>query len=72
MIRSSLLFVQEASGAVARFLGGDNHNLKYLGIHLLALLVRVNPAAAADHQLVVIDCLVRMQCLVYSNVSLVV
>ena len=32
---------QEASGAVARFLGGENHNLKYLGIHLLALLVRL-------------------------------
>ncbi len=56
-IYPSQTLLEEAAAAVARFLTSDNHNLKYLGIHLLSSLAQVNPAAAAEHQLVVIDCL---------------
>ena len=53
---SATLF-EEATAAVSRFLTADNHNLKYLGINLLGLLVQSSPQSAAEHQLIVIDCL---------------
>lgn len=48
---SETLF-EEAAGSVSRFLTSDNHNLKYLGINLLAMLVQSSPQSAAEHQLV--------------------
>ena len=49
--------VELAAGSIGRFLKADNNNLKYLGITALVAVVQVNPAYAAEHQLVVIDCL---------------
>lgn len=49
--------VEMAANSIGRFLTAENNNLKYLGITALVAVVQVNPAYAADHQLVVIDCL---------------
>ena len=49
--------LDEAARAIARFLGSENHNLKYLGITGLAQVVEQHPKYAAEHQLAVIDCL---------------
>ena len=49
--------LDEAARAIARFLGSENHNLKYLGITGLAEVVEQHPKYAAEHQLAVIDCL---------------
>eukprot|EP01102_Stenamoeba_stenopodia_P016901 TRINITY_DN5972_c0_g1_i1.p1 TRINITY_DN5972_c0_g1~~TRINITY_DN5972_c0_g1_i1.p1 ORF type:complete len:1192 (-),score=301.43 TRINITY_DN5972_c0_g1_i1:58-3633(-) len=46
-----------AATSISKFIGTGNHNLKYLGITALALLVQVSPKYAAAHQLAVIDCL---------------
>ena len=35
----------------------SSNNWKYLGINSLTSLVQINPKYAAEHQLVVIDCL---------------
>lgn len=47
----------EAAKCTSRFITSENHNLKYLGINALASIVQVNPGAANEHQMVVIDCL---------------
>jgi len=49
--------LDEAARAIARFLGSENHNLKYLGITGLAQVVEQHPKYAAEHHLAVIDCL---------------
>ena len=49
--------LDEAARAIARFLGSENHNLKYLGITGLAQVVEQHPKYAVEHQLAVIDCL---------------
>jgi len=46
-----------AAAAIARFVKSENHNLKYLGITGLAEIVKDHPKYAAEHQLVVIECL---------------
>jgi AP-4 complex subunit epsilon-1 len=46
-----------AAESIGRFLKADNNNLKYLGITALVAVVQVNPAYAAEHQMVVIECL---------------
>lgn len=46
-----------AAGAIARFIQSDSHNLKYLGVTGLAAVVRDHPRYAAEHQMVVLDCL---------------
>lgn len=49
--------IEKAAKAIVRFVTATNHNWKYLGITALASLVQVNPRYAAEHQMVVIDCL---------------
>ena len=46
-----------AADSIGRFLKAENNNLKYLGITALVAVVQVNPAYAADHQMVVMECL---------------
>ena len=46
-----------AASNIARFIGSDNHNLKYLGVTGLAAIVTDHPKYAADHQMVVMECL---------------
>ena len=46
-----------AANSVARFLTSNNHNLRYLGITALSGIVSVNPKYAAEHQMIVINCL---------------
>ena len=49
--------LDEAAKAISRFIQSDNHNLKYLGVTGLTEIVRDHPRYAADHQMVVMDCL---------------
>lgn len=46
-----------AASNISRFISSENHNLRYLGVTGLAQIVQVNPAYAAEHQMVVVDCL---------------
>jgi AP-4 complex subunit epsilon-1 len=46
-----------AAEAIARFMDSRSHNLKYLGVTGLALIVERQPQYAAQHQLAVMDCL---------------
>merc|ERR550539_1225265 len=46
-----------AASNTSRFITSDNHNLKYLGVTVLAQIVQVNASYAAEHQMVVVDCL---------------
>ncbi|XP_065178615.1 AP-4 complex subunit epsilon-1-like [Sycon ciliatum] len=49
--------VEKAAKSLSRFLTSTNNNYKYFGITLLASIVQVDPKYAADHQMVVINCL---------------
>eukprot|EP01137_Pigoraptor_chileana_P031775 Opistho-2@20145 len=49
--------IEMGARTLDRFLRSTNNNLKYLGITALAAIVQVEPRHAAQHQLVVIDCL---------------
>lgn len=46
-----------AADAIARFIDSRSHNLKYLGVTGLAMIVESQPQYAAQHQLAVMDCL---------------
>lgn len=46
-----------AGEAISRFIRSRSHNLKYLGVTGLAMLVESNPQYAAQHQIAVMDCL---------------
>ncbi|SCL98670.1 AP-4 complex subunit epsilon, putative [Plasmodium chabaudi chabaudi] len=46
-----------ASLSISRFISSENHNLKYVGVTGLALIVKINPMYATKHQLAVVDCL---------------
>ncbi|CAD7956975.1 unnamed protein product [Amoebophrya sp. A25] len=49
--------LEQAAQSVSKFISSDNHNLKYLGVTGLAAIVQMNPKYAAEHQMVVVDCL---------------
>lgn len=49
--------IEDAANSISRFITSDNHNLKYLGVNALASIVQIDSKYAAEHQLVVIDCL---------------
>ena len=46
-----------AGEAISRFIQSRSHNLKYLGVTGLALIVETHPQYAAAHQIAVMDCL---------------
>ena len=46
-----------AGEAIARFIDSRSHNLKYLGVTGLAMIVETHPQYAAQHQMSVMDCL---------------
>jgi AP-4 complex subunit epsilon-1 len=46
-----------AAGAISRFIDSRAHNLKYLGVTGLAMIVETHPQYAAQHQMSVMDCL---------------
>ena len=46
-----------AAEAISRFMSSNNHNLKYLGVTGLAMIVKDHPRYAAAHQLAVVECL---------------
>lgn len=46
-----------AAEAIARFMQSRSHNLQYLGVTGLAMIVEQHPQYAAQHQLAVMDCL---------------
>ncbi|CAJ1938995.1 unnamed protein product [Cylindrotheca closterium] len=46
-----------AADAIARFMDSRSHNLKYLGVTGLALIVETHPQYATQHQMAVMDCL---------------
>ena len=49
--------LEVAAASISRFISSDNHNLKYLGVTGLAQIVQMDPKFAAEHQMVVVDCL---------------
>jgi len=49
--------IESAAQCISRFIGAENHNLKYTGITGLISIVKLNPQYAARHQMVVVDCL---------------
>jgi hypothetical protein len=49
--------IEDAASSISRFITSDNHNLKYLGVNALAAIVQIDSKYAAEHQLLVIDCL---------------
>mmetsp|Transcript_11220 Transcript_11220/g.32279 ORF Transcript_11220/g.32279 Transcript_11220/m.32279 type:complete len:1071 (+) Transcript_11220:130-3342(+) len=46
-----------AADAISRFIQSRSHNLKYLGVTGLAMIVEGHPQYAAQHQMLVMDCL---------------
>jgi hypothetical protein len=56
-IYPNIPLLETAASHIARFVSSENHNLKYLGIKALALIVQVNQKYALDHQMVVVECL---------------
>ncbi|GFR52797.1 hypothetical protein Agub_g15417, partial [Astrephomene gubernaculifera] len=46
-----------AAESISPFLLSPSHNLRYTGITALAGITALNPAAAAEHQVAVLDCL---------------
>jgi len=49
--------IELAASNISRFISSENHNLRYLGVTGLVQIVQVNPSYAAEHQIVVVDCL---------------
>lgn len=54
-----------AAEAISRFIQSRSHNLKYLGVTGLAMIVEQHPQYAAQHQLAVMDCLEGMYVCMY-------
>lgn len=56
-IYPNISLLEDSAKCTSRFITSENHNLKYLGINALGLIIQVNSKFALDHQLEVIDCL---------------
>lgn len=49
--------LEAAASAISRFIQSRSHNLRYLGVTGLAMIVEQHPQYAAQHQIAVMDCL---------------
>eukprot|EP00301_Raphidiophrys_heterophryoidea_P027637 c9748_g2_i1.p1 GENE.c9748_g2_i1~~c9748_g2_i1.p1 ORF type:complete len:1190 (+),score=344.76 c9748_g2_i1:202-3570(+) len=49
--------IQTAAIKIGDFIKSANHNLRYMGLNALSLIIQVDAKYAAEHQMVVIDCL---------------
>lgn len=49
--------LEAAASSISRFITSENQNLRYLGITALAAIVGVDRKYAAEHQMVVIECM---------------
>ena len=49
--------IEDAAASISRFIVAENRNLKYLGVNALASIVQIDSKYAAEHQMVVIECL---------------
>ncbi|EER03101.1 AP-1 complex subunit gamma-1, putative [Perkinsus marinus ATCC 50983] len=49
--------LEQSAASISKFLQSDSHNLKYLGVTGLAMIIKVNPDYAREHQLKVVECL---------------
>ena len=58
-ISPSPQLVQMAAEAIGRFLTAENNNVKPREITALVQVVKINPAYAAEHQMVVTECRCR-------------
>lgn len=56
-IYPNTLLLDAAADAISRFIDSRSHNLKYLGVTGLAMIVESHPQYAAQHQIAVMDCL---------------
>jgi AP-4 complex subunit epsilon-1 len=57
MIYPSQALMDSATTTISRFLSSESHNLKYIGITGLALIVKIDPKYALTYQTLVVDCL---------------
>jgi len=57
MIYPSQSLMDAATTTISRFLSSESHNLKYIGITGLALIVKIDPKYTLNYQSMVVDCL---------------
>jgi len=57
MIFPSQSLMDAATTTISRFLSSESHNLKYIGITGLALIVKIDPKYTLNYQSLVVDCL---------------
>jgi AP-4 complex subunit epsilon-1 len=49
--------LEYSSLMISKFMASDNHNFRYIGVSSLSLIVAINPSYAAEHQMLVVECL---------------
>lgn len=57
MIYPSQSLTDSVTTTISRFLSSESHNLKYIGITGLALIVKIDPKYTLNYQGLVVDCL---------------
>jgi AP-4 complex subunit epsilon-1 len=57
MIYPSQSLMDTVTTTISRFLSSESHNLKYIGITGLALIVKIDPKYTLNYQSLVVDCL---------------
>lgn len=56
-IYPSQSLMDAATTTISRFLSSESHNLKYIGINGLAMIVKIDPKYTLNYQSLVVDCL---------------
>jgi AP-4 complex subunit epsilon-1 len=57
MIYPSQNLMDSVTTMISRFLSSESHNLKYIGITGLGLIVKIDPKYTLSYQSLVVDCL---------------